>query len=82
MLEELALRRGARAKMRYWKSFRLAQFWLGDETARRIVQRLAEGGYIKTEGEYVVLMKRFAPQKSLRAVLRDVYTLVSTGMRR
>ncbi len=79
MLEELALRRNSRVKPRYWKTFRMAEFWLGRETARRVLERLVAGGYVKIDGEYVVLLKRFTPQKSLRAVLRDAYSLLATG---
>ncbi|MEM4651993.1 MAG: hypothetical protein QW086_09230 [Pyrobaculum sp.] len=79
MLEELALRRNGRVKPSYWKTYRLAGFWLGRETVRRVLERLVEGGYVKIDGEYVVLLKRFTPQKSLRAVLRDAYSLLATG---
>jgi hypothetical protein len=79
MLEELALRRNGRVKPNYWKTYRLAEFWLGRETARRVLERLIEGGYVKIDGEYVVLLRRFTPHKSLRAVLRDAYSLLATG---
>jgi hypothetical protein len=82
MLEELALRRGGRVKSKYWKTYRMAEFWLGRETARRVLERLAEGGYVKIDGAYVVLTRRFTPQKSLRAVLRDAYNLLATGASR
>jgi len=82
MLEELALRRGGRVKPRYWKTYRMAEFWLGRETVHRVLERLVEGGYVKIDGEYVVLLKRFTPQKSLRAVLRDAYSLLATGASR
>ena len=82
MLEELALRRNGRVKPNYWKTYRLTGFWLGRETARRVLERLIEGGYVKIDGEYIVLLKRFTPQKSLRAVLRDAYSLLATGASR
>ncbi|MFN3803629.1 MAG: hypothetical protein ACK4SY_01075 [Pyrobaculum sp.] len=74
MLEELAWRE--KVKLKYWKTFRLVQFWLGEETARKIVEKLAEGRYIKLEGGYVILLKKFKPSKSLNAILRDTYTLL------
>ncbi|MCY0890942.1 MAG: hypothetical protein OWQ51_08235 [Pyrobaculum arsenaticum] len=79
MLEELALRRGGRAKLKYWKTYRMAVFWLGKEVAENIVKRLVDGGYIRVEGGYVVLTRRFAHSKSLSAVLRDAYTLLASG---
>jgi hypothetical protein len=82
MLEELALRRGGRVKPKYWKTYRMAEFWLGRETAQRVLDRLVEGGYVRIDGAYVVLAKRFTPQKSLRAVLREAYSLLATGASR
>ena len=82
MLEELALRRGGRVKFKYWKTYRMAEFWLGREVARKVLDRLTEGGYVRIDGAYVVLARRFTPQKSLRAVLRDAYNLLATGASR
>lgn len=74
MLEELAWRE--KVKLKYWKTFRLVQFWLGEETARKIVEKLVEGGYIRLEGRHVVLLKKFKPSKSLNAILRETYILL------
>lgn len=82
MLEELALRSGGKAKLRYWKTYRMAEFWLGRGVAESIVAKLAEGGYIKVEDGYVVLIKRFTHKRSLRSILKEAYNLFSTGTRR
>ncbi|MEZ0319080.1 MAG: hypothetical protein ABWK05_03675 [Pyrobaculum sp.] len=76
MLEELALRRRGRVRLRYWKTYRMAQFWLGEEAAKQVVSKLIEGGYVKVEGDYVVLVKQFTVKKSLNAVLKDAYNLL------
>jgi hypothetical protein len=82
MLEELALRRDGRAKFKYWKTYRMAVFWLGKSVADSIVARLAGGGYIKIEGRYVILIKRFTHGKSLNSILKEAYNLLATGTRR
>ena len=82
MLEELALRRDGKAKLKYWKTYRMAVFWLGRGVADGIVAKLAEGGYIKVEGRYVVLMRRFTHGRSLNSILKEAYNLFATGTRR
>lgn len=76
MLEELALR-GGKIKPKYWKTYRLANFWLGREVAKNIVNKLVEGGYIKFQEGHVVLTKVFKPQKTLGSVLRESYILLA-----
>ncbi|HII47186.1 hypothetical protein [Pyrobaculum aerophilum] len=82
MLEELALRKNGKIKDKYWKTYRMVVFWLGKEVADGIVRKLIEGGFIKIEGKYIVLVKRFSHGKSLNAILREAYNLLSTGIRR
>lgn len=82
MLEELALRKNGKIKVKYWKTYRMVVFWLGKEVAYGIVRKLIEGGFIKIEGKYIVLVKRFSHGKSLNAILREAYNLLSTGIRR
>ncbi|RFA97283.1 hypothetical protein [Pyrobaculum aerophilum] len=81
MLEELALRKNGKIKVKYWKTYRMVVFWLGKEVADGIVRKLIEGGFIKIEGKYIVLVKRFSHGKSLNAILREAYNLLSTGIR-
>jgi len=81
MLEELALRRGNRVKVKYWKTYRLAEFWLGSDVAQAVLKRLVEGGYVKIEGAYVVLLKPFKPSKTLNEVLKSAYNLLATARR-
>ncbi len=79
MLEELAARRGGRVKRKYWKSLRMVEFWLGKDTAKLILDKLSEGGYIKFEDDYVVLLREFKPRRSLNAILREVYNHLQRG---
>jgi len=81
MLEELALRRGYKVKVKYWKTYRLVEFWLGSEVAQAVLKRLVEGGYVKFEGAYVVLLKPFKPSKTLNGVLKSAYNLLATSRR-
>ncbi|WP_167827618.1 hypothetical protein [Pyrobaculum islandicum] len=81
MLEELALRKEGKIKLKYWKTYRMSVFWLGKDVTQRVVDRLVEGGYIKPDGEYIVLLKRFTPQKSLRAILKEAYNLLVSEIR-
>ncbi|MEM0369523.1 MAG: hypothetical protein QXE80_02385 [Pyrobaculum sp.] len=79
MLEELAIR-GGKIKPKYWKTYRLANFWFGSEVTSHILNKLIEGGYIKIQDSYIVLIKAFRPQKSLGSVLRGFYTLLASGI--
>jgi hypothetical protein len=79
MLEELSLREGGAVRLRYWKTYRMVEFWLGEGVAQLIARRLAEGGYVKLEGGRAVLLKRLSTRRSLGQILRDAYALLTAG---
>ncbi|MFB6491398.1 MAG: hypothetical protein TU35_009245 [Thermoproteus sp. AZ2] len=67
MLEELALR-GGRIKAKHWRTYRAVSFWAGEGTASTIVKRLAEGGFLRIEGDYVELAKPIKPPRGLKEI--------------
>ena len=74
MLEELAIRNGS-VKARYWKTYRLARFWLGD-LADYVVRRLVEGGFIAVSGGVVRLAKPVKTGKTLNRVIKEAHSVV------
>lgn len=77
MLEELMLR-GGRLRLRYWKTYRMARFWLGDREASEILERLVKGGLIRLEGDRAVLTRPFEVKRTLGAVLRAAHSLLTS----
>lgn len=77
MLEELVLR-GGRLRLKYWKTYRMAQFWLGRAEAGEILDRLVKGGLVKLEGDRASLLKPFRVEKSLGSVLREAHRLLTS----
>ncbi len=75
LLEELELR-GGRARLRYLKVYRMMNYWLGPEAARRVMERLSSTGYLRISGDTVELIRRFKVDKSLRAVYREARDVV------
>lgn len=77
MLEELALR-GGRIKARHWRTYRAVSFWAGENTASTIIKRLAEGGFLRMEGDYVELAKPIKPPRGLREIERRALALAKS----
>jgi len=75
LLEELELRDGE-GRLRYLKVYRICTYWLGEEYSRRILDRLIHGGYVKINGDRVILLKRFRVNRSLSSVYREAKMLV------
>ncbi|AEA13409.1 hypothetical protein TUZN_1950 [Thermoproteus uzoniensis 768-20] len=70
ILEELALR-GGKARAKYLRSYRALEFWAGEDVARDVVKRLAEGGYIKLEqGDVIVLTKEISTKRTIKEIER------------
>lgn len=82
ILEELAAR-GGRSKAKYLRSYRALQFWAGEETARDVLRRLIDAGYVKMEeGGVIVLTRSISTRRSLNeieklslAVAKSLYKL-------
>ncbi len=82
ILEELAAR-GGRSKAKYLRSYRALQFWAGEETARDVLRRLVDAGYVKMEeGGVIVLTRSISTRRSLNeieklslAVAKSLYKL-------
>lgn len=67
VLEELAAR-GGRSKAKYLRSYRALQFWAGEETARDLLKRLADAGYVKIDKDVVILVKDVPARRSLKEI--------------
>ena len=74
MLEELAARGGS-LRVKYWKTYRLARFWVGD-LADYVVRRLVEGGYLEVRDGRAVLLRRFSTSKKPREILLEAHRLL------
>lgn len=82
ILEELAAR-GGRSKAKYLRSYRALQFWAGEETARDVLRRLIDAGYVKMEeGGVIILTRSISTRRSLNeieklslAVAKSLYKL-------
>lgn len=77
MLEELMLR-GGRLRTKYWKTYRMARFWLGETEAAKILERLVSGGLVRLEGDRAILVKPFEVKRTLNAVLKAAHALLTS----
>jgi len=75
ILEELALRSG-RCRLKYLKTYRAVEFWIGAQKARYIIERLAAGGYVELIGDYAVLKKPITTRRSLSEVMASAKRLI------
>lgn len=81
LLEELALRGGS-AKLKYIRTYKAVEFWAGEPAARLIIERLKEGGFIRIEGERIVLSKQIKPSRGLRGVDKRALALAKALYKR
>ncbi len=70
LLEELSIRSGC-VKPRFLKVLRMVTFWLGEEYARHIIDRLVAGGYVKKSEGRLCLAKEYPRRRSLSSLLRE-----------
>ncbi len=77
ILEELALRNG-RVRKKYLKTYRMLTYWKGSEYSRKILNKLVEGGYLKIDSDYVVLLKTFKVNKSLSNIYREMRKILTS----
>ena len=76
ILEELAVR-SRPVKARFLKTYRLTCFWLGPETARYILSKLREGGYIHVDDKgRISLRVNMRTSKNLRKIIEETEKLV------
>jgi len=68
ILEEVSAR-GGRARAKYLRSYRALEFWAGEDVARDVLKRLADGGYIKLEpNNTLVLLKEISTKMSIKEI--------------
>ncbi|WP_243681426.1 DUF126 domain-containing protein [Vulcanisaeta souniana] len=70
LLEELELR-GGKVRLKYLKVYRLINYWLGHDYARKIIDRLVLTGYIAIKNDRIELLRRFKTSKSQGQVYRE-----------
>ncbi len=79
ILRELAYR-GGKCKLRYLKVYRTIEEWGGEEYASYIISRLREGGFIRVEGDYVVLAAQgIRPERPERLMAEARRELMAMG---
>ncbi len=80
VLEEVC-RRGY-VKLRFVKSYRIISYFLGEETARYILQKLQEGGYVKIVGSHVECLRSPGIFKSVEKIAKETHELVVKVLKR
>ncbi len=70
ILEELAIR-GGKARLKYLKTYRILQFWIGNDVAKYILNKLAEGKYIVLKGDKAYLNVNIKSSKTYNKLIRE-----------